>query len=609
MIQCPEEIRPAREKSAGFAGKKGLFRPVDPVFSEGISAGWTGSFALALCIVMKIQFSASNMLIFAKKLCKINKNNKSFMLTAQGMGGLPALCPRKPPRREERTKAMKLSMWMILNRLEYLDPEIHIRPEAPRNLRSAHRTYATNCVHVFPGENGDVICQGGTDYLILKDIDPLEALDMVQYVFDFYNDWGTLARRLLSEGQYQKVVEQTWTVFHNPVILFDANFRLMGIAYSEGGADTAEDGDKSLFLRQVENDSLQMVNQAIREYVDRSVWNNYLSEKPSMYQTTDENGNVSVGAVCNIFDQNFLIGRLFVIEKDRRLNPGDLHFMEVVARLIRAVSQRSGNELTAHPFYRILNGEAMSPEIMDNLMALYGWKRDDAFRVFVVRFPENMERKSEVSTMLRGQLAVMYPDSVLFDYENELVGIIRAVGFRDYTAYETLETMLSGSGLTVGTSIENRGIEPLAELLRQARYACCFAQDHALRNVVVKFFHCAVNALLFTDWDLKSKLAACHPGIVRMMEDNEKKNAVLFETLVVYMQEERSVSAAAKKLFVHKNTMLYRLNQIYEYIPKSEFDSSYCRSYIQLSLRYLQGSLDYWAMDPSSEGKRKASGA
>ena len=51
---------------------------------------------------------------------------------------------------------MKLSMWMILNRLEYLDPEIHIRPEAPRNLRSAHRTYATNCVHVFPGENGDV---------------------------------------------------------------------------------------------------------------------------------------------------------------------------------------------------------------------------------------------------------------------------------------------------------------------------------------------------------------------------------------------------------------------------------------------------------------------
>ena len=43
---------------------------------------------------------------------------------------------------------MKLSMWMIANRLEYMNPELHIREDARRTLRSAHRTYATNCVHV-----------------------------------------------------------------------------------------------------------------------------------------------------------------------------------------------------------------------------------------------------------------------------------------------------------------------------------------------------------------------------------------------------------------------------------------------------------------------------
>ena len=51
-------------------------------------------------------------------------------------------------------------MWMILNRLEYLDPEVHIRENSRRTLRSAHRAYATNCVHVYPSSRGEVICDG-----------------------------------------------------------------------------------------------------------------------------------------------------------------------------------------------------------------------------------------------------------------------------------------------------------------------------------------------------------------------------------------------------------------------------------------------------------------
>ena len=70
-------------------------------------------------------------------------------------------------------------------------------------------------------------------------------------------------------------------------------------------------------------------------------------------------------------------------------------------------------------------------------------------------------------------------------------------------------------------------------------------------------------------------------------KEAQKKNSVLFETLTAYVSQERSVSATAKELFVHKNTLLYRLNQIYAYIPKEEFDSPYCRDYIRLSIYYL----------------------
>jgi hypothetical protein len=35
-----------------------------------------------------------------------------------------------------------------------------------------------------------------------------------------------------------------------------------------------------------------------------------------------------------------------------------------------------------------------------------------------------------------------------------------------------------------------------------------------------------VDALLFSEWDMKSKLAACHPGVMRMKEDYESKGEI-----------------------------------------------------------------------------------
>ena len=65
---------------------------------------------------------------------------------------------------------MKLSMWMIANRLQSLDMKLDIRGNAPVILNSARRVYATNCVHVY-AENNDVICNGEGDSIRFEDTD------------------------------------------------------------------------------------------------------------------------------------------------------------------------------------------------------------------------------------------------------------------------------------------------------------------------------------------------------------------------------------------------------------------------------------------------------
>ena len=83
---------------------------------------------------------------------------------------------------------LKLSMWMIANRLSSLDLELNIRDNAPPTLKSARRAYATNCVHVFQSGN-DVVCNGEGDFIRVKDMNITEAFEIVQCVFDFYEDW------------------------------------------------------------------------------------------------------------------------------------------------------------------------------------------------------------------------------------------------------------------------------------------------------------------------------------------------------------------------------------------------------------------------------------
>ena len=114
---------------------------------------------------------------------------------------------------------MKLSMWMIANRLSSLDLDLNIRDSAKPVLKSARRAYATNCVHVYQAGR-DVICNGEGDYIRIKDTDITEAFELVQCVFDFYEDWMSDIMDLIKKKDFAELVNQCWYVFHNPMVLF-----------------------------------------------------------------------------------------------------------------------------------------------------------------------------------------------------------------------------------------------------------------------------------------------------------------------------------------------------------------------------------------------------
>lgn len=57
---------------------------------------------------------------------------------------------------------MKLSMWMIANRLTSFDLELHIKNDAKQVLKSARQVYANDCA-VVTARGSNVICYDASD--------------------------------------------------------------------------------------------------------------------------------------------------------------------------------------------------------------------------------------------------------------------------------------------------------------------------------------------------------------------------------------------------------------------------------------------------------------
>ena len=79
----------------------------------------------------------------------------------------------------------------------------------------------------------------------------------------------------------------------------------------------------------------------------------------------------------------------------------------------------------------------------------------------------------------------------------------------------------------------------------------------------------------------------CHEGLLDLKEQDEKNQTQYLETLRVYLEQHLSSTQAARELFIHRSTFLYRLDRIRE-ILQSDLDDPEEIFYLELSFRLLE---------------------
>lgn len=476
---------------------------------------------------------------------------------------------------------MRLSMWMIANRLHALEPEVNIKSDAPMELRGARNVMAPNCVHVY--EKGNyVYIQYGEDYIRLHDIEYNYVFNIVQGIFEFYNDWTEMVQQAIFEMDFQKLLDECWFFVGNPVILLDGNNRCLAMCSQY--ADDEVDSEWS-YVAKNKYSSLNFIKKMRRSYPVVDMY-----RKNSVQLLRKEQTDVYYDTLTTaIYYQDYYCGRLNVLAKEREFNYGDIQVLEYILKIITPSLYMLQNQdnlyLNKNVFHDLLKGKEVSANFLKAQLDYLDWKAEDVFQVCLITVAKEYQdvgSRSLISNQIRRNTANVYVTTL-----KDAVMCIFSLRFvdREGLAECVKQILHKDIGYTIGFSNPMRGLDQLARYYEQAQAAITYGKLLNPKKHNFYFYDYALYYMLENS-DVPRLYCAMNSDIKMLDELDRTTGSGWLQLLRCFFDNECSLVNTAKAAFVHRNTLVYRLNKLSE-LMHYDWHNNYDRDYMKQSILLL----------------------
>lgn len=247
---------------------------------------------------------------------------------------------------------------------------------------------------------------------------------------------------------------------------------------------------------------------------------------------------------------------------------------------LRAFGRQENAALSA--LRKVLGGRALTDAEQQELTL----DPQEAWLLFELREHKN-ERAFPVDYMY-ATLSAAFPQKVYaVIFHEKIVGLLRTSRSEPFVhqAIDEFAEAVFRMGYCVGLSNPFTALHQAPEYLPQASYALAQTHDAGQK---LSFFRdhvlpCMLDACL-NELPVESLLTQ---GLRALIDHDRQKNSEYLHTLDLYLQNETSVSRTAEALFIHRSSLLKRLNKIYRLLG-STLNTPEERLYLRLCLELLQ---------------------
>ena len=479
---------------------------------------------------------------------------------------------------------MKLSLWMIANRLEQYDIETSISPTTERTLDGPFPFSTLNSVCIRY-ESPDVICTSVQGTIIIHGMSKDEGFLLVQSIFSWYEEWLEKVEAALRKKDYRRYVHLCAQAFENPVLFLDANQFLLGMdcrgieaGSISGWRQISETGQISVpYYIGISN----ALNDPVRKY------SNTVSRFSTRYRPGSGDGTDLEGLHALLRFNTNDFGTITILEKKRPLTLGDVSLLELLADRSAILFAAANCQPTGHGDMQILNELLESRPVPEKRLAFVrsvvvnDSAEDSELYLFLFRYGVE-ERRAELQSMLQSMIMKRNPNFFIWNYQGDVLVLCNTPDKNELQAQmlSFIDRQGYSDNLRGSVSLPFDEIRDLLFYYEQA----VFAVNRLNGPGFFDFYSCGGDYLLETT-DRERRIRACEPYCRKVWNKlpEEKKN---LETLAMYLKHERAAGSAAAELFIHKNTLNYRVRNLRE-MNSWDFDDPAVRDYLRLSVYYL----------------------
>lgn len=475
---------------------------------------------------------------------------------------------------------MRLNMWMIANRLRVLEPEVFLKDNEPAVIKGVRLYSVEEYVYMYQKEDA-VICSFKEEYMIFHGIPLNAALGMVQDVFEYYNTWEEQVRLWLSCMDFQKIVDSCDPFLSNPLVLLDANYKVMAMSSQYGSGDV--DGEWQ-YLSENRFSSIK----AVRELRARSTVSKFERMKNPdaiLRIKLDFFGYTNVSKSIH-YNQN-VCGKLVIMEKERAVNKGDILLLSALSVMLAPYMEKMnfGNQYTcgSSVFSQLLLDSEVDYDVLEMQMKYYEWSVEDHYHLLLLSYRDK-KADDMLVRLLRSVLLQSIPMCVSEIRDGHIAVIVNSSKQDVEALLEKIEPFLIRNDVNCGVSLETESILNLPYLYHQLENAERLYKQEA--DEYIYFFSDVAVKYILREKEMDKKIFAMYPPIRWFfMETKDTENDGLY-TMHVYLKNNESIAETAKQLYMHRNTLIYRLKKMEEKLQLNLQDKKKC-FYYHLSLELL----------------------
>jgi hypothetical protein len=411
------------------------------------------------------------------------------------------------------------------------------------------------------------------------------VFNLVQGVYNKYDSWNECLYGILnSTAKVPDMVECSRAIFGNPLFVIDANFHFL--AYS--GYASGEPDDP--YAQANDNDNLRL--STLGQFLELSDFAMQVKE-PQLINLLDSNT-----LNTNLFDNEDYLGCLTV---DYRLRPHRVSDIVLVRHLAKFIT----SALKKHSAVLSSERSALRQILQDIVEGLpIDAKKRRALETANLNreyICVKMEYNSRLSQAPIGYICNMVedtlPKSIAFGYDASIVGFVDTETIRENDGTyknrlrdirDIMETFIQSLDMRIGISDAFSDLHSARLYYQQA--------DAALKNG--RMIHPDERFFAFQDYALMEMLINSlgelpaemfHSEGTRRLTEHDKANPDVsyMETLRVYLDQNMSITKTAAALFIHRSTLLERLDRI-ERVLNADMKNPDERLRLQILLKVIQ---------------------